>query len=54
MNTTTDSRSRIIQIKDGIIGPVKPRLKTVKPKKIGDYPEVPKAYLEIAKIYTIR
>ncbi len=49
MNKTSNTSTRVIQIKDGIIGPVEPSLKTLKPKKIGDYPEVPKVYLEVAR-----
>ncbi len=49
MNKTTDSSSRIIQVKDGIIGPVEPRPVTVQHKKIGDYPGIPAVYLETAK-----
>jgi electron transport complex protein RnfB len=43
---------RVIQIKDGIVGPREPRLKSVKPKKISDYPGVPAPYLDVAKMYS--
>jgi len=41
----------MIQVKGGIIGPREPRRKTVKVKKISDYPGVSKAHLEVAEIY---
>jgi electron transport complex protein RnfB len=44
--------SRVIQIKDGVIGPKEPRLRSVRPRKIGDYPGVPAPYLEVAKMYS--
>ncbi len=44
--------SRVIQIKDGIVGPKEPRLRSVRSQKINDYPDIPVAYLEVAKMYS--
>ncbi len=52
MSKSASGSSRVIQIKDGVIGPREPIARTLKPKKIGDYPAVPEAYLEIAKMYS--
>lgn len=43
--------NRMIQMKDGVVGPTEPKLKTVKFKMAGDYQGVPEAYLEIAGHY---
>jgi Pyruvate/2-oxoacid:ferredoxin oxidoreductase delta subunit len=43
---------RVIQVSKTLIGPIAPRSKTVLPKKIGDYPNVPTAYLELAQKYS--
>ena len=40
---------RVIQVNKSIIGPGKPREKTVRVKKVGDYPGVPSAYIEVAR-----
>jgi Pyruvate/2-oxoacid:ferredoxin oxidoreductase delta subunit len=50
--TNDPSAGRIIRIKDGIIGPREPRLRSVRPQKISDYPGVPAPYLEVARIYS--
>jgi Pyruvate/2-oxoacid:ferredoxin oxidoreductase delta subunit len=39
-------------MKDGIVGPRETRLKSVRPKKISDYPGVPAPYLDVAKMYS--
>lgn len=52
MVTSNPGASRVIQIKDGIVSPREPRLRSVKPKKISDYPGVPAPYLEVAKMYS--
>ena len=44
--------NRVIQVKAGVVGPREPRLKTIKIKKLSDYPEVPRVYLEVAKNYS--
>lgn len=51
MKQTISSSSRVIQVKDGIIGPVEPRQKSVQPRRFADYPGVLKYYLEVAKNY---
>lgn len=43
--------NRLIQIKDGIIGPVNPKKRTLRLKKMGDYPSIPKAFLDVAQNY---
>ena len=50
--TNNPGPGRVIQIKDGIVGPREPRLKSVRPKKISDYPGVPAPYLDVAKMYS--
>ena len=52
MVTSNPGAGRVIQIKDGIVGPREPRLRSVRPKKISDYPGVPAPYLEVAKMYS--
>jgi electron transport complex protein RnfB len=52
MFTSKPGASRVIQIKDGIVGPREPRLRSVQPRKISDYPGVPPPYLEVAKMYS--
>ena len=51
MSLSPDAGHRMIQIKDGVIGPRRPRAKTVKIKSIDDYPNVSKAHLDVAQIY---
>lgn len=48
MSTTNQAR-RVIQINKSLIEPTALRLKTVKPRKIGDYPHVPRIYLQAAQ-----
>lgn len=48
----SNTSNPVVQIDEGIIHPRKPRPRTVVVKKIGDYPSVPGAYLEIARSYT--
>ncbi len=45
-------KNRVIQIKEGIAGPVMPLEKNVNQRKIGDYPNFPKVYHEVAQNYT--
>jgi electron transport complex protein RnfB len=52
MVASNPSAGRVIQIKDGVVGPREPRLKSVRPKKISDYPGVPAPYLDVAKMYS--
>ncbi len=48
MTENTTGR-RVIEVNQGILGPTKPRLKTVRPKTIGDFPGVPQVYLDVAR-----
>lgn len=41
----------MIRVQNGIIGPREPRSKNIKSKTVGDYPDVPQAYLRIAELY---
>lgn len=46
------SHGRVIQVNAGTAGPREPRLRSVRLKRISDYPAVPAAYLEVAKAYS--
>ena len=39
---------RVIEIREQIVGPPEPRLKTVRPGKLSDYPHVPRVYHDVA------
>ena len=43
------ARKRVIEVKGHVIGPARPRPRTVRAKRIGDYPGVSKAHLEVAR-----
>lgn len=45
-------KHRLIQVQDGVVGPVEPRPRSIMPKKIGDYPGVPQAILDVARLYS--
>ncbi|MBU4317014.1 MAG: 4Fe-4S binding protein [Proteobacteria bacterium] len=51
MQNEQSFHNRFIQNKDGVIGPVEPKLKTLVRKAIGDYPGIPRAYLDVAEVY---
>ncbi|OGP57256.1 MAG: hypothetical protein A2V67_00990 [Deltaproteobacteria bacterium RBG_13_61_14] len=51
MKTAKKAGNRLIEIKAGKVGPIKPRQKTVKVKQPGDYPGLPPVYLEICQNY---
>ncbi len=44
--------TKVIEINHGIVGPRRPLAKNVEVKKLGAYPNVPRAYLETAKLYS--
>jgi len=44
-----DSSRHVIPVNRHIVGPDEPKLRTVRPRKISDYPGVPKAYLDVAQ-----
>ena len=44
--------NRFIQVNAGIVGPCAPKPKTVAYKNIGDYPQTPQAFLDVAKNYS--
>lgn len=43
------SARRVIEVHRGVIGPVAPRPKSVRPRKLADYPHVPAAYRDVAR-----
>jgi Pyruvate/2-oxoacid:ferredoxin oxidoreductase delta subunit len=51
MQDKTIFKNRMIQKKDGVIGPIEPKIPNVKVKAFGDYPSVPRSYLEVAENY---
>jgi len=51
MASRNTAGNRMIQIEDGVVGPIEPRQKRINVKTPGDYPGVAEAYLEIAQHY---
>lgn len=43
------ARRRVIEVKEHVIGPARPRPRTVRAKKVGDYPGVSQAHLDVAR-----
>ena len=43
--------NRMVQVKDGVIGPIEPQKSNIKVKTPGDYPSMRKSYLEVARNY---
>jgi electron transport complex protein RnfB len=54
MTKSNPNDGRVIQVNAGIVGPRRPepRLRSVRPKKLSDYPGVPAPYLDVAKTYS--
>jgi hypothetical protein len=52
MAKSNPNDARVIQVNAGIVGTREPRLRSVRSKKISDYPGVPAPYLEVAKMYS--
>jgi len=48
----TSKKNRMIVIDGGVVGPRKPVVKKVRQKSLGDYPGLPKAYLDAAKLFS--
>lgn len=44
-----DEVRRVIEVNQGILGPTPPRPKTVKPRKISDFPHLPTVYADVIK-----
>jgi len=44
-----DPCRQVIPVNRHIVGPGEPKLKTLRPRKVSDYPSVPKAYLDVAQ-----
>lgn len=40
---------RVIEVRDRIVGPIEPRPKTVRPRRLGDYPHIPSVYHDVAR-----
>ena len=40
---------RVIEINEHVVGPPAPRLKTVRPRKLSDYPHLPEVYRDVAR-----
>jgi Pyruvate/2-oxoacid:ferredoxin oxidoreductase delta subunit len=51
MPSSTTNARRVVQIKGGVIGPVEPEPVKLRPRSIGDYPNTPAPYLEVARHY---
>ena len=51
MENRNTKGNRLIQVNNGVIGPVKPRLVAVMERSPEDYPDLPKAYLEVAGMW---
>jgi Pyruvate/2-oxoacid:ferredoxin oxidoreductase delta subunit len=45
-------KHRLIKIDNGVVGPVEPRQKSIRPKKVGDYPGLPKPIMDMAVLYS--
>ena len=45
----TPHRRRVIEVRERVVGPTEPRLKTVRPRKLSDYPHVPSVYHDVAR-----
>ena len=51
MENRNTKGNRLIQIKNGIIGPVAPRPVAIRERSPEDYPGLPKAYLDVAEMW---
>ena len=51
MRRSVKAGNRMVELKNGVIGPVEPRQRKLREKRPGDFPGVPESYLEIAEIY---
>ena len=47
--TQPQPNRHVIEVNQAIVGPREPRLKTVRPRKISDYPHVPRPWLDVAQ-----
>jgi Pyruvate/2-oxoacid:ferredoxin oxidoreductase delta subunit len=43
---------RVIEVRQHIVGPCEPKLRSVRPKRLADYPSLPAAYLDAAKRFS--
>ena len=46
---STERRRRVIEVRERIVGPTEPRLKTVRPRRLSDYPRLPAVYRDLAR-----
>ncbi len=44
-----ENSRRIVEINQHVIGPTTPKLKTVRPRRLSDYPHLPQAYRDVAQ-----
>ena len=51
MENRNTAGNRLIAIKNGVIGPIEPRPVGVNERKPGDYPDLPKVYLDVAEMW---
>ena len=51
MENRNTKGNRLIQIRDGVIGPVAPRLVAIRQRVPEDYPDLPPVYLEVAEMW---
>lgn len=52
MSNPLISINRMIQVSNGVIGPIEPKDRTYKLKTLSDYPELSAAYQAVVKLYT--
>ena len=51
MQRNVKAGNRMVELKNGVIGPIEPRGRRVRETRPGDYPGVPEAYLQLAELY---
>ncbi|OGP50858.1 MAG: hypothetical protein A2Y79_14270 [Deltaproteobacteria bacterium RBG_13_43_22] len=51
MKNLNTKGNRLIQVKNGVIGPVEPRPVAIRERSPEDYPDLPKVYLEVAEMW---
>ena len=45
----TPTGRRVIEVRERVVGPTEPRLKSVRPRKLSDYPHMPSVYHDVAR-----
>ena len=54
MKNRNTAGNRLIEIKNGVIGPVEPRPVVINERKPEDYPDLPQTYLDVAEMWSPR